>query len=163
MKLAVYAGSFDPVTLGHEDIIARAAATFDRLLVVVGQNSTKTPMLSKQVRLNLLKESCQRFSNVNVDQFQGLLVKYCENVGAGFIVRGLRAVTDFEYELLLAHANKTQSPVETIFFPTKPELSFVSSSTVRELARHDGSLIAYVSSHVERAIQDHLDKIIVEA
>lgn len=154
MKLAVYAGSFDPITLGHEDIIKRASKMFDKVQVVLARNASKTTLFSWGDRKDMLEKACAKFKNVSVGDFDGLLVEYCEFIGARFLIRGLRAVTDFEYELLLAHANRTQSTkVETVFLPTHPELSFVSSSTVRELARLKGDLKKFVSPDVEQVLR----------
>ena len=150
-RVAVYAGSFDPVTLGHEDIVR---PLFDRIYVAVGVNSAKTPFLTTDQRLALLRESFKDLKHVHVDSFQGLQVNYCKYCDANYIIRGLRAVTDFDYELGIAHANSTQAPgVESIFVPTRPELSFISSSVVRELAKHDGDISKYVSPHVIEALR----------
>lgn len=152
-RVAVYAGSFDPVTLGHEDIVRRCVPLFDRIYVAVGVNSAKTPFMTLERRMELLKESFKDLQQVYVDTFVGLQVDYCRQVSANFIIRGLRAVTDFEYELGIAHANSTQAPdIESIFVPTRPELSFISSSVVRELAKHKGNISRYVSPHVAEAL-----------
>lgn len=154
MKIAVYAGSFDPVTLGHMDIVLRASKMFDKVIVAMGKNSSKTSLLSQETRMELLIEACKDIPRVEVTQFDGLLIKFCERVKSKFMIRGLRAVTDFEYELGLAHANWTQNvDIETVFLPTHPDLSFVSSSVVRELVKHGGKVDKYVSKQVERALK----------
>ena len=153
-RVAVYAGSFDPVTLGHEDIVKRAAPMFDTLYVGIGTNSSKTPFLPTEVRLALLRESFSGLENVVVTEFQGLLVKFCRVCSAQFIVRGIRAMTDFEYEQVIAHANKTQAPdIETVFLVTSPHLSYVSSSVVRELVKHGGDISHFVSPHVAKRLE----------
>lgn len=152
-RVAVYAGSFDPVTLGHEDIVRRAAPMFDTLYVGVGVNSSKQPFIPTEDRLALLRESFGGIENVVVAEFRGLLVNFCRTCGARYIVRGIRAMTDFEYEQVIAHANKTQAPdVETVFLVTSPHLSYVSSSVVRELIKHGGDVGHFVSPHVARRL-----------
>lgn len=155
MKIAVYAGSFDPVTLGHVDLVLRASKMFDKVIVAMGKNSAKTSFLPETVRLELLREECKDIPRVEVTSFDGLLIKYCQSVKSKFMIRGLRALTDFEYELGIAHANWTQDTnVETVFLPTHPDLSFVSSSTVRELVKHGGKVEKYVSKRVEAALKE---------
>ena len=150
-RVAVYAGSFDPVTLGHEDIVKRAAPMFDTLYVGVGINSSKQPFIPTADRLSLLRESFNGIENVVVAEFSGLLINFCRVCSARFIVRGIRAMTDFEYEQVIAHANKTQAPdIETVFLVTSPHLSYVSSSVVRELVKHGGDTSHFVSPHVAK-------------
>ena len=152
-RVAVYAGSFDPVTLGHEDIVKRAAPMFDTLYVGLGVNSSKTPFIPTADRLALLRESFSPLENVVVTSFDGLLVNFCRTCSAQFIVRGIRAMTDFEYEQVIAHANKTQAPdIETVFLVTSPHLSYVSSSVVRELVKHKGDISHFVSPHVAKRL-----------
>jgi len=149
-RVAIYAGSFDPPTLGHEDIALRAAPLFDTLYVAVGTNPIKPGFMNVETRLELLRESFVNVSNVHVVQFTGqLLVRFCDVCGARYIVRGARNAADFEYEQSIAHANKTQnSDIETVVLMTKPSLSFVSSSAVREIARYGGDVSQFVSPHV---------------
>lgn len=138
MTTAVYAGSFDPVTLGHLDVIIRAARMFDRLVVAVGVNSSKKSLFTFEERLLMLGTAIheKRLTNVSVTEFDGLLVDFCHQSGASVVVRGLRAVMDFEAEMTMSEANRSIDPrIDTIFIPTKPEYSFVSSSTVKEIAR----------------------------
>jgi pantetheine-phosphate adenylyltransferase len=143
-RTAVYAGSFDPVTLGHVDLIERASALFDRVIVAVGVHPTKQPTFTPDERHDLLKKVAGHMSNVTVDTFDGLLIQYCLSKGAGVIVRGLRVTTDFEYELQNAHANADLAPqVDTIFLPTRTRHGFVSSSLVREIASHGGDVSRY--------------------
>ncbi len=156
-RVAVYAGSFDPPTLGHEDIVRRAAPLFDTLYVGIGTNPNKPGFMSVDQRLELLRESFVDVTNVCVTQFSDkLLVKFCDVCSARFIVRGARNATDFEYEQAIAHANKTQNPdIETIVLITNPRLSFVSSSSVREIAKYGGDLSQFVSPHVADRLIRH--------
>jgi pantetheine-phosphate adenylyltransferase len=153
---AVYAGSFDPVTLGHVDLIARASNIFDQVIVGIGVNSSKKPTFSTEERIQLIAAACSDLGhNIEVTAFEGLLVNFCKKVGASVIIRGLRAVTDFEYELGIAHANATQVPeIDTYFLPTKPEFSFVSASVVREIAKYGGDLHKYVPPVVSEALRE---------
>lgn len=142
--VAVYAGSFDPATLGHLDLIERASALFETVIVAIGVHPTKNPLFTAGERVALLEEITKHLSNVTVDSFGGLLINYCTSKGAGIIVRGLRVTTDFEYELQNAHANADLAPnVDTVFLPTRTRHGFVSSSLVREIASHGGDVHRY--------------------
>jgi pantetheine-phosphate adenylyltransferase len=161
MTIAVYAGSFDPITNGHLDIIERASAVFDKVYVAIGTNPSKSALFSLEQRLLMLSLVCAPLPNVVPASFEGLLVDFCEKVGAKVIVRGLRAVTDFEYELGLAHTNGHISPnIDTVFFPTRPENSFVSSSTVRELAKHGRDVSYFVKPPVAAALREKFSQVI---
>jgi len=154
MTIAVYAGSFDPVTLGHQDLILRASQRFDIVYVGIGINSAKTPFFLPGERKALLEIVCSGITNVKIDIFDGLLVKYCERVQAGTIIRGLRSVSDFESELAIAHVNAQQDrEVETFFLAARPEHAFISSSVARELAKHGGNLEYYVHPEVAKAMK----------
>lgn len=154
---AVYAGSFDPPTNGHLDIIQRASRIFDELIVGIGTNSSKEPLFNAGQRTTLVVDACTGFSNVSVIIFHGLLVDYCKEVGASVIVRGLRAVSDFEAELAQAHTNHKLHPeIDTFFLVTKPENSFVSSSMVREVARFGGDISSFVPPNVVGALKRKL-------
>ncbi len=134
-RLAIYPGSFDPPTLGHLDVIERAARMFDRLIVSVGDNSSKKTLLSLECKMEALRQSTAHLSNVEVDSFSGLLVEYTLSRGAKSIVRGLRATSDFDYEFQMAMVNRRlSSEVDTVFLMTKWEYSYLSSSIVREVA-----------------------------
>lgn len=153
-QVALYAGSFDPPTNGHLDLVERAAQLFPRVIVAIGMNSARQPLFSVDERLDLLRKVCASFSNVTVDQFDGLLVNYARQVGARVIVRGLRAQTDFEYELQIAHANADLAPeLDTVFLPTRTRHGFVSASLVREIARHHGDVSRYAPPVVCAALQ----------
>lgn len=151
--LAVYAGSFDPVTFGHLDLIERAGRIFNEVVVAVGRHATKQAVFSFQERMELLREVTKDIPNVRIDSFEGLLIHYCERIGARVIVRGLRAATDFEYELQIAHANADMVPrVDTIFLPTRTHYGFVSASLVREIASHGGDVSHYAPAPVCTAL-----------
>jgi pantetheine-phosphate adenylyltransferase len=155
--IAVYAGSFDPPTNGHLDIIRRASRVFDTLIVGIGTNSSKSPLLNAGERASLVEASCEDLSNVSVKIFSGLLVTFCKEIGAAVIVRGLRAVTDFEAELALAHTNHKLYPeIDTFFLVTQPENSFVSSSMVKEVAKYGGDISSFVPSNVMASLKRKL-------
>lgn len=158
-KIAVYPGSFDPITLGHLDIIARAALVVDELHVVVVHNPGKTPRFSSEERVELIRASLAEHgihSNAKlvVDTLDGgLLVNYCRMVGAAVLVKGFRSNVDLDYELPMAQVNRDLAGVETIFIPADPEHGHVSSSLVKQVADLDGSVTKYVSNAVARALQ----------
>lgn len=141
---AVCPGSFDPVTYGHLDVIERAASRFDRLVVAVLRNRGKEAMFSLEERIELLHEVTGHLPNVEVDSFQGLLVEFCASREIKLVVKGLRAVSDFEYELQMAQMNGNLGDVETLFLTTSPEWSFLSSSLVKEVARWGGDVDDFV-------------------
>ena len=152
--LAVYAGSFDPVTFGHLDLIERSGRLFDEVIVAVGRHATKKAFFSFDERVHLLREVTKDLANVRIDSFNGLLIHYCERIGARVIVRGLRAATDFEYELQIAHANADMVPrVDTVFLPTRTNYGFVSASLVREIASHGGDVSHYAPPPVCEALK----------
>jgi pantetheine-phosphate adenylyltransferase len=154
-QLAVYAGSFDPVTYGHLDLIERASRLFDRVIVAIGRHPTRAPMFTVDERLDLLREVTRPFANVEVRAFEGLLITFCRSVGARVVVRGLRAATDFEYELQIAHANADLQPeIDTIFLPTRTNYGFVSASLVREIASHGGDASRYAPPVVIAALTE---------
>jgi pantetheine-phosphate adenylyltransferase len=148
VRRAACPGSFDPVTNGHIDVIERAAQLFDEASVVVTINKSKTSMFDVDERLEMLRESTAHLANVTVDAFHGLLVDYCRDHGARAIVKGLRAVSDFDYELQMAQMNHRLSSVDTVFVPTSPESSFLSSSLVKEVAMWGGDVSGLVPAAV---------------
>ena len=151
MKTAVYPGSFDPITYGHIDIIERAADIFDELIVGVLGNRAKTPLFSLDERVNIIKDVLGHLNNVKVLSYEGLLVDFASQNGAGVIVRGLRAVTDFDYELQMAQTNRVlSSGVDTIFLATPLKYAYLSSSTVREVASYGGDIGKFVPPIVEK-------------
>jgi len=153
----VYPGSFDPVTSGHMDVIERASELFSSVIVAVAPNSEKEPLFSSEERVTLLEEVCQSFSNVSVDSFSGLLVNYAHEKGATAVVKGLRAVSDFEFELQQAQMNRRLAPdIHTVFLMTTTEHSFLSSSIVKEIARLGGSITGLVPAIVEDTLRSRL-------
>lgn len=159
-RIAIYPGTFDPITLGHLDIASRALHMCDRLIVAVGDNQNKSPLFSAEERVSLIRESLAGMgldSRVKVDRFSGLTVRYAQQVGATLIVRGLRAVTDFEWEFQLALINRQQDAgIETVCLMTSQEYSFLSASTVRELAMLGGKLEDVVPANVNQALRRKL-------
>lgn len=157
MRKAIYPGSFDPITFGHQDIIERSSAIFDELIVGVLNNSAKNSLFSVDERVSMLRELTKDILNVTVDSFDGLLVDYMKESGATIIVRGLRAVTDFEYELQIAQTNHVEYPaVETVFLTTNLKYSYLSSSVVREFAAYGGDISKFVPAQfVDRIYQKY--------
>ena len=150
MKSAVYPGSFDPVTYGHLDIIKRSAEIFDELTVSILDNKMKTPLFSVEERVKMLKEATKEYPNVKVDSFSGLLVDYKRKNNIGVSIRGLRAITDFEYELQIAQTNRVLSDghLDTMFLTTSLEYAYLSSSTVKEIAMFKGDISKQVPGFV---------------
>ncbi|TWP27899.1 pantetheine-phosphate adenylyltransferase [Apibacter muscae] len=149
-KIAVFPGSFDPITLGHLDIIERAAPLFDKIIVAIGNNSNKNYMFSLQKRMEWIIETVKTFSNIEVDHFDCLTVDFCIKKNAPYIIRGLRNPADFEFEKAITHTNRTlaKKSIETVFFLTSSEKSFISSSIVREIMRYKGDYSSLVPNTV---------------
>src|SRR5476651_690167 len=157
MRTAIYPGSFDPLTNGHLDVVQRAAKLFDRVIVAVAKNEGKNPLFTQNERLALVKQAVKHLPNVEADAFDGLLVEYVVAQKAQAIVRGLRAVSDFEFEFQLALMNrKLDENVETIFMMPKDTYTFLSSRIVKEIARLGGDVSAFVSPHVRTALHKKL-------
>ena len=156
MKIAVYPGSFDPVTLGHLDIIKRASSMFDELIVAVMCNSAKTPLFTLDERVKMLEESVKGLDNVKVESFSGLLIDYCKEKNIHIVIRGLRAITDFEYELQIAQTNKelSHNQVDTVFLTTNLKYSYLSSSVVKEIASYNGDITPCVSDFVAKELYE---------
>lgn len=147
--IAIYPGSFDPITFGHLDVIERGCKLFDQVIVAVVRNPNKTPLFTVQERLNQIRHATQHLSNLEVDSFEGLTVNYASLRQATVLLRGLRVLSDFEMELQMAHTNKTlYAQIETVFLATSNEYSFLSSSVVKEIARFGGSVDHLVPKHV---------------
>ena len=157
MRRAVCPGSFDPVTNGHLDIIVRSARLFDEVIVGVLSNSAKEGMFTVEERIAMLREATAGVPNVRVQGFAGLLVDFCRAQGADVLVRGLRAVSDFDYELKMAQMNVGLSGVETLFMPTNPLYSFIASSLVKQVAKLGGDVSAYVPKVVEERLAAKLN------
>ncbi len=147
MRRAVCPGSFDPITFGHLDIISRASAHFDHVVIAVLENRTKSSLFSVTERIEMIRDTTSHLSNVSVDSWSGLLVDYCKSNSIQAIVKGLRAVTDFDYELQMAQVNLQGSGVETMFMATAPTHSFLSSSLVKELAHYGGEMFLRWCQH----------------
>jgi len=151
---ALCPGTFDPVTNGHLDIIERAAQRFDALIVAVLDNPAKQPLFTVEERVSLLKEVTHDLGNVEIASFSGLLVEYARERGIGVVVKGLRALTDFEYEIQMAQMNHALADVETLFMTTAPQWSFLSSSLVKEVARFGGDVSALVPPVVTERLRE---------
>jgi pantetheine-phosphate adenylyltransferase len=156
VTVALCPGSFDPPTNGHLDVIERCAAVFDRLVVAVVANPSKSPLFGADERVALLKRATEHLGNVEIAAFEGLLVDFAEHMGVDVLVKGLRAVTDFDYELQMAQMNHTLRDVDTLFIPTAPEWSYLSSSLVREVARLGGEVGTLVPAVVADALKEKL-------
>ncbi len=156
MKNAVYPGSFDPMTLGHLDVIERAAKMFDTLTVSVLNNKAKSPLFSVEERVNILQEATAHLDNVKVDSFSGLLIDYCKKLDVHVVIRGLRAITDFEYELQVAQTNRKLSngEVDTLFLTTSLEYAYLSSSSVKEIACFGGDIRQCVPPFLVQQVYD---------
>ena len=157
MRVALYPGSFDPCTNGHLDIVERAASLFDKVIVAVLDNSSKSPLFSVEERVKILKEVTKNIPNVEVKYFSGLSSNFAEECGAKVIIRGLRAITDFDYELQMAQTNRVLAPdIDTMFLTTCLEYAYLSSSTVKEVAFLGGDISQFVSPYVESKINEKL-------
>ncbi|MGI6705393.1 MAG: pantetheine-phosphate adenylyltransferase [Clostridia bacterium] len=157
MKICIYPGSFDPVTNGHYDIIKRSAQLFDKVIVAVGQNSSKKTVFSTEERVQFIKKVTEHLPNVEVESFSGLLVDFVKEKRANVIVKGLRAVSDFEYEFQMASMNHKLAPnIETIFMMTSIKYSYLSSSIVREVGRLGGCIQSLVPEVILEDIQEKL-------
>ena len=153
--IAIYPGSFDPVTNGHLDIIKRSSRMFDKVIVAVLVNSAKTPLFTVEERVAMLRESCKNIPNVEIDSFNGLTVTFAKQKGATVMVRGLRAVTDFENEIQLAHTNFAMMPeIETVFLATAIKWSYLSSTIVKEAAYYGSDISKFVTPNVEKAVNE---------
>lgn len=157
-RRAVAPGSFDPITLGHLDVIERASTKFDEVIVAVLVNSTKAGLFSVEERIELIKKSVAHLGNVSVDSWSGLLADYCTERDISAIVKGLRAVSDFDYELQMSQMNLKLKGIETFFMATKPDYSFLSSSLVKEIAKYGGDVSSLVPSQVHLALQSRFAK-----
>lgn len=154
MKIAIYPGSFDPITKGHLDILKNAAGIFDKVIIAVAHNDKKTGFLTTEERVDLIKQSIKELDNVEVDSFKGLTIEYAKKIGANVLIRGLRAVSDFEYEMQLSQTNSALcDEVKTVFLTTKPKYNFISSSTIKEILKNDGDISKFVPKPVFEYLQ----------
>ena len=157
MRTAIYPGSFDPLTNGHLDVIERAVKLFDRVVIAVAKNDSKNPLFTLEDRLSMVRETIKNMRNVEADSFDCLLVDYVKQQNAQAIVRGLRAISDFEFEFQLALMNrKLNEKVETIFMMPKDTYTFLSSRIIKEIARLHGDISAFVPAHVQAALKSKL-------
>ena len=156
MKRVVCPGSFDPITYGHLDIVERASSIFDEVVIAVMVNKTKQTLFTVEERMEMTKEVTKKFPNVKVDSWSGLLVDYCKTNDISIIVKGLRAVTDFDYELQMSQINLQLQGVETLFISTAPAHSFLSSSLVKEIASHGGDVSSYIPAELLGRLKDRL-------
>jgi pantetheine-phosphate adenylyltransferase len=154
VRKAVCPGSFDPVTNGHLDIIGRAAQLYDELVVAVFVNQSKSSLFSLDERRDLLEESTAQYDNVRIDSFQGLVVDYCRTNGIAVIIKGLRAVSDFDNELQMAQMNRGLAGIDTLFMPTNPEYSFLASSLIKDIAKWGGDVSSLVPPNVLKRLID---------
>lgn len=155
MRIGIYPGSFDPVTLGHLDIIKRSSKLVDRLVIGVLNNSSKKPLFTVSERVNMLREVTKSMTNIEVEAFGGLLIDFANLKNADIIVRGLRAVTDFEYELQIAQTNHKLNPnIDTVFFTTSVDYAYLSSSVVREIAMYNGEIDELVPREIIHKIYE---------
>ncbi|MBR1425215.1 pantetheine-phosphate adenylyltransferase [bacterium] len=149
MKIAIYPGSFDPITNGHLDILKNAAGIFDKVIIAVAHNGAKKGFLSVEKRVELIKKSVSAIQNVEVDSFEGLTIEYAKKIGANVLIRGLRAVSDFEYEMQLSQTNSALcDEIKTVFLTTKPEFNFISSSNIKEILNNGGDISKFVPDPV---------------
>ena len=156
MNKVVCPGSFDPITFGHLDIIERASKRFDEVVIAVLVNKTKSTLFTVEERIEMIKEVTSKYKNVKVDSWSGLLVDYCAENGISMIVKGLRAVTDFDYELQMSQINLQLKGIETIFMSTSPVHSFLSSSLVKEIASYGGDVSNYVPAEILNRLNKRL-------
>ena len=157
MKIAIYPGSFDPITYGHLDILKTSSEIFDKVIISVLRNSSKKSFLSVEERVELIKECTKHFNNVEVDSFEGLTVEYAKEKGAKILIRGLRAVSDFEYEMQLSQTNSAlSSDIKTIFLTTRPKYNFISSSAIKEISSMGGDISKFVPDAVSSFMKSKL-------
>lgn len=156
MKRVVCPGSFDPITFGHLDIIERASKMFDEVVIAVLVNKTKSTLFTVPERIEMISEVTSKFKNVTVDSWSGLLVDYCASHEIGIIVKGLRAVTDFDYEIQMSQINLQLKGIETLFMSTAPAHSFLSSSLVKEIASYDGDVSNYIPAPLLEKLRSRL-------
>jgi len=157
VRLSIYPGTFDPITLGHLDIVERALTLFDRVIVLLALNSDKKPLFSVEERMEMIRDAVSSLDRVEVAQWSGLVVNYCRSVGAQTIIRGLRAVSDFEYEFQIALMNRKQwPPIDTVYLMPDEKFTYLSSSIVREVARHGGRIECFVTPLVKTKLEEKL-------
>ncbi len=153
-KVAIFPGSFDPFTIGHQQIVEQSLDLFDEVIIAIGQSATKVPLLSTELRLEALMETFARHPRVKAESFSGLVVDFAHKKGARFLIRGLRNETDLAFELPMAHTNRCLAgDIQTVFLPTSPERAFISSTLVREIAKHRGDFTPFVPEAFARRMK----------
>lgn len=159
-KIALYPGSFDPITNGHLDVLERASRMFDNVVIAVSNHPNKKSFLTVEERVKLIKEAIKPMDNVKVDSFAGLTVEYAKKIGAKFLIRGLRSITDFEYEIQLCQTNHAIAPdIDTVYLSTKPEHNFISSSMVKELSNLNSDISKFVPKNVVEYLKNNKERL----
>jgi pantetheine-phosphate adenylyltransferase len=160
MRTALYPGTFDPITLGHIDVLKRASRLFDKVIIAVAPNESKRPLLSLKVRTRLIEENLKNFPNVEISSFDGLVVDFAREIGAIALIRGLRAVSDFEYELQMAQMNRNlDGNIETLFLMPNEAYTFVSSRLIKQVAAYGGDISKFVPENVFQVLIEHFPKL----
>ena len=160
-KIALYPGSFDPITNGHLDVLERASRMFDRVFIAVLSNSTKKAFLTVEERVTLIKEATRDLKNVEVASFDGLTVEFAKKIGAKFLIRGLRSLTDFDYEIQLCQTNQVLAPeIDTVYLSTRAEHNFISSSMIRELSNYHADISKFVPKNVVEYLKKDIGKVL---
>lgn len=158
-KIAIYPGTFDPITLGHLDILQRASKLFDRVIITLAINSTKTPLFSREERLEFISDAVKNIPNVSVDSFEGMLIKFAEKRGAIAVIRGLRAISDFEFEFQLALMNRKQNQeITTVFLMPNEKYTYLNSSIIREVSRFGGDVSSFITPLVAEKLKEKFSK-----
>ena len=158
-KIAIYPGTFDPITLGHLDIAKRASSLFDKVIITLAINSSKTPLFSKEERLDFMREAVKDIPNVKVDSFEGMLIKFAEQIGASAVIRGLRAMSDFEFEFQLALMNRKQNQeITTVFLMPHEKYTYLNSTIIREVARFGGDVSSFITPYVAEKLKNKFAK-----
>ena len=158
-KIAIYPGTFDPITLGHLDIAQRASSLFDKVIITLAINSSKTPLFSKEERLDFMRDAVKDIPNVVVDSFEGMLIKFAEKMGASAVIRGLRAMSDFEFEFQLALMNRKQNQeITTVFLMPHEKYTYLNSTIIREVARFGGDVSSFITPYVAEKLVNKFAK-----
>jgi len=158
-KIAIYPGTFDPITLGHLDIAQRASSLFDKVIITLAINSSKTPLFSEEERLDFMRDAVKDIPNVMVDSFEGMLIKFAEKMGASAVIRGLRAMSDFEFEFQLALMNRKQNQeITTVFLMPHEKYTYLNSTIIREVARFGGDVSSFITPYVAEKLMDKFAK-----
>jgi len=158
-KIAIYPGTFDPITMGHLDILQRASKLFDKVIITLAINSNKTPLFSKEERLDFIRDAVKNMPNVTVDSLEGMLIKFAEKMGASAVIRGLRAISDFEFEFQLALMNRKQNQeITTVFLMPHEKYTYLNSTIIREVARFGGDVSSFITPYVAEKLKSKFSK-----